>query len=267
MKRITYAEIEEILRSEALATLPPIRCAVLRNIVVEPIEPWFRYMAYEIGYNASCIFGEYDNVFQESVSSSGHILTPDTDCVLVFLRLETLSWDLARNFSGLSGELIESEKVRIEALITNVLSGIRRQTSAMILWHSFELPVYPAAGQTPVIELLNQILRQALARAKNAYYIDLNLPLARLGAETFYDLRYWHIGKAPYSREALREIAREIFKHVRALKGKQRKCLVLDCDNTLWANRGRRRPRGNQTGENVSRFRLLRISAGGSESI
>ena len=234
MKRITYAEIEEKLRSEAIAALPSIRCAVLRNIVVEPIEPWLRYMAYEIGFNATCVFGEYDNVFQEAVSSGGQLLTRDTDCVLVFLRLETLSWDLARNFSGLSAQLISSEKARIEDLISNVLNGIRRQTSAMILWHSFELPVYPAPEQTAVIESLNQILRQALARAENAYYIDLNLALARIGAEAFYDVRYWHIGKAPYSRDALREISIEILKHVRALKGKQRKCLVLDCDNTLW---------------------------------
>jgi HAD superfamily phosphatase (TIGR01681 family) len=58
--------------------------------------------------------------------------------------------------------------------------------------------------------------------------------VARLGLSHFYDSRYWHIGRAPFTRQALREIAIEDFKFIRALKGKAKKCLVLDCDNTLW---------------------------------
>ena len=34
--------------------------------------------------------------------------------------------------------------------------------------------------------------------------------------------------------EALCEIASEDFKFIRSLKGKNKKCLVLDCDNVLW---------------------------------
>ena len=55
-----------------------------------------------------------------------------------------------------------------------------------------------------------------------------------MGGTTFYDNRYWHIGRAPYSWEALCEIASEDFKFIRSLKGKSKKCLVLDCDNVLW---------------------------------
>jgi FkbH-like protein len=85
-----------------------------------------------------------------------------------------------------------------------------------------------------VIVELNNFLRTALRSAHNAYYVDLNLCLVRLGGKTFYDERYWHIGRAPYSLEALREIASEDFKFIRAFKGKSNKCLVLDCDNVLW---------------------------------
>ena len=243
MKGISYAQIEEKLRSETLACLPRLNFAVLRNIVVESIEPYLRYMAYEMGFNASCEFGEYDNIFQEAVGGKDKLLNEHTDCVLVFLRLETLSWDLARNFAGLGGEKIETEKNRIKDFIADVLHGIRGQTPALILWHGFELPLYPAlgivdhqqgSGQRAVINKLNQSLRDALRQHENAYFVDLNICLARVGAEAFYDSRYWHIGKAPYSRAAMEEIAGEIFKYVRPLKGKNKKCLVLDCDNVLW---------------------------------
>jgi FkbH-like protein len=62
----------------------------------------------------------------------------------------------------------------------------------------------------------------------------MNRCLMNVGAKRFYDPRYWHIAKAPYAREALQEIANEAFKYIRPLRGKNKKCLILDCDNILW---------------------------------
>lgn len=243
MQKPSFAQILENLSDESQSALPRLEIAVLRNVVVEPIEPYARHLARQIGFNAQCRFGEYDQVFQEAVGGNSGLLNQETDCALVFLRLENLSWELARNFAGLKPEQIAAETERVRDFILAVLAGIRKQTAAMILWLGFEMPVYPALGivdqqrddgQTGVIDELNRSLREALRQQKNAYFVDLNLCLARIGARNFYDQRYWHIGKAPYSREALAEIAGEAFKYIRALKGRNKKCLVLDCDNVLW---------------------------------
>jgi FkbH-like protein len=163
---------------------------------------------------------------------------------LIVTKLGTLSWNLARNYAGLNAEQIKAEINRIREYITSILVGIRKQTDAMILWHGFELPVYSALGildnnqscdgQQALISSLNDYLRTSLRNQENAYFVDLNLCLVRLGFNRFYDPRYWHIGRAPFTREALQEIAIEDFKFIRALKGKSKKCLVLDCDNILW---------------------------------
>jgi FkbH-like protein len=138
---------------------------------------------------------------------------------------------------------VQAEVKRISEYISSVLSAIRRQTRAMILWHTIEQPVYPAMGaldghsnegQSAVIQNLNSIARELLRQQTSAYSVDLNLCQSRLGASHYWDRRYWYIGKAPYSRSALAEIASEDFKFIRALKGRNKKCLVLDCDNTLW---------------------------------
>lgn len=243
MQRLSYSQIQGELNAERMAALPPFRTAVLRNVVIEPIEPYLRYLAYQVGSNLRCEFSEYDNVFQEAVGGHKGILNGHIDCVLVFIKLDNLSWDLARRFASLPPERIEGEKERIKAFITSVLTGIRKQTAALILWGGFELPIHPSlgivdyqqkSGQTACVTELNQFLRDALQAHKNAYVLDLNGCLARVGAKNFYDPRYWHIGKAPYSREALEEISNEVFKYIRPLKGKNKKCLVLDCDNVLW---------------------------------
>jgi FkbH-like protein len=243
MNRPSYAAMTETLRTAAVTDLPPLRFTVLRNIVLEPIEPYLRYLALEMGFNARCDFGQYDNVFQEAVGGCAELLNEATDCVLVFLRLETLAWGLARASSSLSPAQSARERARIEEFVSAVLQGIRRQTPAPILWQAFERPLRPAlgvldcqdaAGQIAITQALNDFLRDRLRAQPGAYLVDLNACIARIGARAFYDPRFWHIGRAPFSREGLEEIAEEIFRYVRPLKGKAKKCAVLDCDGVLW---------------------------------
>ena len=240
---VTFAEIQDILNKSKIEHLPRMNISILRNVTVEPIVPYLKFLAYEIGFAAEILMGDYDNIFQESLGLKKGILEKNTDCVLIFMKLESLSWNLARNFSALTAEEVQTEVIRIQEIIKNILTGIRNQAEGMILWHGFELPLHPGlgiwdsqipAGQSGVIPELNNFLRSTLRGVANAYFVDLNLCLARVGGKTFYDDRYWHIGRAPYSREALSEIASEDFKFIRSLKGKSKKCLVLDCDNVLW---------------------------------
>lgn len=240
---LSYTEIQDFLNKTDLSGLPKLRMVILRNIMLEPIEPYLKYLAYLIGFQTEIVFGEYDTIVQETIGEQGKLFAEQTDCVLVFYNLENLSWDLSRNFCSLSADQIKSEQNRIGETIENVINGIRGKTDAMVLWQAFEMPIYPSygiydtqtsQGQLSVIAGLNSILRKKLSDAQNAYLVDLNLCIARIGADNFYDSRYWHIGRAPYSRVALAEIAEENYKFIRALKGKNKKCLVLDCDNTLW---------------------------------
>jgi FkbH-like protein len=239
----SLADIETALASAESSGLPALDMVVLRNVVVEPIESYYRYLSLQAGFNASVRFGAFDQVYQEAVGGRPDLLGASTTCVSVFLTLDVLSWNLARNFTALDRPAIEQEVGRIDGAIRAILAGIRRQTAAMILWHGFDAPLFPAYGiadyqrpdgQSAVIDDLNARLRAALAETGSAYFVDINACRARIGASTFYDRRYWHIGRAPYSREALREIGDEGFKYVRALKGRQKKCLVLDCDEVLW---------------------------------
>lgn len=245
MPQPRFAEIQQILNANAenIEKLIPIHITVLRNITIEPLEPYLRYRVYQSGNNARIIFGGYDHIYQDAVGGNKTILNENTNVVLVFDKLDSHSWKLARDFVSLSEADVQEEIATIKENLTCVLRGIRLQTQAMILWHSFEKPLYPAfgiwdsqttLGQIEAINNLNTFLRDSLVNLPGAYLVDLDLCLGRLGFERFYDTRYWHLNRAPYTRDALAEIAGEDSKYIRALNGKNKKCLVLDCDNTLW---------------------------------
>lgn len=57
---------------------------------------------------------------------------------------------------------------------------------------------------------------------------------ADMGRERFYDIRTWYMGKMPFSMSGQKAIAGEIRRAWNALKGRIRKCVAVDLDNTLW---------------------------------
>jgi FkbH-like protein len=239
----TLVDIDKCLASTDLDKFPILRITILRNITVEPIELYLKYLAYSIGYRAEVKFGGGDGFVNESIQGDVKILNSDTDFVFIFTPLFALSPLLDINFTHLTSSQINKEENALLELFVTTIQGIRKQTDATILWHSLEAPLYPTmgiqdgqmrSGQLNVIARLNEGLRDSLANTGNAYVSNVGACLARLGAQQFYDTRYWHLARSPYSRQGLAEIAKEDFKFIRALKGKSKKCIILDCDNTLW---------------------------------
>jgi len=239
---LSFSEIQEKLDSN-LRQLPKLKLAVLRNFVLEPIEPYLKYFAILSGWNLELFWGNYDQILQDSLDDNSSILIDDLDFIFVFQKLETLNPRLINDFTSLSNIEVEEESHLILARQKEVFRNISKRTNASIICNYFELPIYPAwgirdsqidNGQTESIRKLNKGLRENSREFSNVDFIDFNLICMRLGGYSYYDLRYWQIAKAPYSREALKEIACESFKIIKARKGKNKKCLILDCDNTLW---------------------------------
>jgi len=239
----TLAEIHAALAEIDTGSLPPWRIAVLRNITVETIEPFLRFHAARAGLKAELRFGEFDNIVQEALGAGDPTLLANADCVLVFLKLELFSSGLAAGFAALDPAELAAEKAQIENELATVLQGIRTQTQGMVLLHAFEMPADPAygsldasfaGGQIRFYQKLNTSLREQCAEQAGCYVVDTQSLAQRMGFERWYDRRFWSMGRAPYSGLAMEALAREQVKFFSAQSGAQKKCLVLDCDNTLW---------------------------------
>ncbi len=68
----------------------------------------------------------------------------------------------------------------------------------------------------------------------NFYIIDLKLLIENNGRKIFYSEKLWYLGGMKYSLEAVTIFSDEIERIIKSVKGKKKKCLILDLDNTLW---------------------------------
>jgi FkbH-like protein len=157
--------------------------------------------------------------------------------------LQMLAPALVDRFAALAPGEIQAEQTRAIDYVAAVAAAVRQQSRAAILVHNFETPLHPTlgvidyrsvAGQVNSIRRLNLDLADRLSRDESTFIIDLDAIRARQRGDAFVDPRTWHIGRVPYTRQAMRAIAGEYLRIVRAAKGRNRKCVVVDADGTLW---------------------------------
>ncbi len=221
-----------------------VRFAILRNITLEPGLPAaLKVEAAKSGLTARVALGEFDAAQQEVFDPAGVLYAGQPHIAVVALQLRTLAPRLVLDFVSLTAAEIDDLVASTLDRVVGIVSAIRERSAAVVLVHNFELPIAPAfgildaqleRGQAPVIQALNTELARRIAALSACYIVDVAHLLGQAGYEAALDDRYWHIGRAPYSFAFMQRVAREYVKFAAALKGKGKKCLVLDCDNTLW---------------------------------
>ena len=223
--------------------LESFKISFLRNITIDLMVPYLKFLCYEENLSADIDMGSYDNVLQDVTGVTNGTDYAKSDLIVVYLYPRLVAKKLYTSFSGLTREEITEEVSNLMDYIENILKEIRKRSSSPVLLHNFELPIHPTFGildyqdthkQVNVVRMINSEMLQLARSEEGVYIIDMDLLQSRLGSVHLIDERFWHMARAPYSREGCLAIAKEYIKFIRAIRGKKKKCLVLDCDNTLW---------------------------------
>lgn len=210
-----------------------IRIHFLRNFTVEPIEPYLKFHVLREAIKPIISYGGYDTVLQEVLDPQSSLRVDSPEIVVLSLELTMLGQEYARH-DWSADQAIDRLKEMFE--------GLRENTTALLvvntMMSSFVSIEKFAAGQYRTdreVAHVNQWIRQYAGSNQGRFVVaDWDHFLRLTGKDKAIDHRYWRLSMAPFKAPLLDLYAREIMKVARALKGKAKKCLVLDCDNTLW---------------------------------
>ena len=239
----TYITTFNDCKSKASTFSDAINVSILRNATIEPLIPVLGCECAALDRMPNFSIGEYDNVMQDALDPSSTIYSQNPDLVIMFQWLETLAPHFTTNSLSLSEEDSLAAIVEVTNLISMQLGAIRKNTDSPVLVNNFPeiyrhtagiLTAQKSHARFNFIQTLNDKLSDVVASHPNSFIVDLRGIFARLGSRSAFDERNWFLHKNPLSQEALIELGREYGRFLRALNGRARKCLVLDCDNTLW---------------------------------
>jgi FkbH-like protein len=190
------------------------------------------------GLLVDVVLAGYGQAAQELLDPRSNFATQHLDCVLLAFDFRAL---------GLSSLFLEKEEAEeaVSAAIEHISSmadGVRETLKATCVLQTLVPPSDPVFGgldariqgsPRAMIERFNLRLLQEVAK-ENDLVVDAAFLASKLGLDCWNDARGWHKAKLPASLDVTPLYADFICRLLGAARGKARKCLVLDLDNTLW---------------------------------
>jgi FkbH-like protein len=91
----------------------------------------------------------------------------------------------------------------------------------------------PPNGLSYVIDRMNLLVREGLSSLHNVFILDTKSWIISAGQRA-YSPASWFMAKVPFSLNVFKEASLDILSTLSATKGKSKKLIILDLDDTLW---------------------------------
>ncbi len=226
------------LRAEAvdLSPLANFNLSVLSNCTVDLILDALPVAGARHHLNLSAQSGEFGQVLQEAMDPNSAIFAQTPDAILLMLD---------HRWYGRAGLQIDVDGFVARAMekLTLVLDALEQSSAGKIqlilqtiaappgqVFGSFDRSV---GGTMRDIDALNSAI-VALGQERGCALLDVATLAETVGTGRFHDPVAYSLYKLPFAPEIAPLFCDWIARLLAAARGKSRKCLVLDLDNTLW---------------------------------
>ncbi len=204
----------------------------LRNYTTEPVDPYLQYFLLKNDINPDIEHGGYGTVLQEVLDPDSPLLRRQPNVVVLSLLLDLFDPACVNENWSSTDAITQFE---------DVVTALMEKTRSHIVINTFLPPVAVLAGDESTsrsdheLQILNNHVQELARRHSGRLSLVDWRACFDTGADSqSVDLRFWRSSQAPFKKSFLIEYARAISRAVRKTKLVAKKCLVLDCDNTLW---------------------------------
>ncbi|WP_426106537.1 HAD-IIIC family phosphatase [Massilia sp. TSP1-1-2] len=239
--RLNLTQLNSLARAipqpEDAPTLPWIKLAILSNGTVDLLPPALRATAPRHDLWLDVQTGHFGSYVQDAVDPASVINARGNDFVLLALDHRALGVLPCPGAPEQAQAIVQAAFDTIAGLV----EGLRSAAGATVivqtlpalpetLFGSFEMRVPGTAAW--LIERINTMLRET--PMAGTLLFDVAHLANAVGLSHWHDCALWYTGKFAFSHDVLPLYADHLCRLLMAARGKARKCLVLDLDNTLW---------------------------------
>ena len=222
----------------SLAPLVPFRLGIISNATSHFLAPALVATAARHGIALECIEAGFDQAMQEALSAESPINRAHLDAVLLAIDYRGLPLRLTPGNAEASRQTVAA----VLEHVNRIRAGLHANSKTVCILQTLARPVETYFGS------LDQVLPGTL----RSLIDDINRDLAKIASES-HDLLFdvaglaetvgladwhaptlWNMAKLPFSSTFLPLYAEHACRLIAALRGKSRRCLILDLDNTLW---------------------------------
>ena len=193
-----------------------------------------RYQSYVAGYN------QYNQELLDT-ESQYYKFSPDVTFLLIDIRnFLGENFHFPYDMSDDQRKSLVNEKINH---LENIIKNFEKNLNTKLIIANFNIPSYSPNGiiETKsnfgfheMIEEINKSLRDISKKQNSVYVYDFNQFISKHGEKNVFDYRQFHLGDIQIALNFLPYFAYDLMGYIKPISGTNRKCIVLDLDNTLW---------------------------------
>jgi FkbH-like protein len=223
---------------KSLSPLVPFRLGILSNATTDFIVPALIASAARHGIALECFTSAYGQVAQAALLPDSEINREQLDAVLIavdyrgYLLASTIG-DADAAKANLEVALAQLQTIRSAISVTNRTTCIVQNLAppAETLFGSLD-EVVPGTPRAFIHEL-NRGIALSVAGSQDVLF-DVAGLAATVGLAEWHSPDQWNLAKLAFSSTYLPLYGDHVARIIAALRGKSRRCLITDLDNTLW---------------------------------
>ena len=229
--------LQKLARDRPSRALTGFKLGIVSNATVDFLKPMLEVAALRHGVLLDLCAADFGQGMQEALDPNSRINQFGADAVLLALDHRGLPF---RSSAADRWPPYESERALAD--LSTMREGFRRHGGAINLVQTLPSPAELLFGSLDAS--VAGSLRSAVAKFNAALadvvpqdgdlLIDVEWLAQSVGLDHWYDHRNWYMARLPFAQKALPLYADFVARVPAAMRGKARKCLVLDLDNTLW---------------------------------
>lgn len=211
----------------SLEPLVPFKLGLVSNATSHMAVPALIASALRHGILLEVVEANYGQVMQEALDPASTIHRAKPDAVLI--ALDHRGFPL-KDGAEAALSYLDTIRAGIRGNGLCILQTVARPPEA--LFGNLDLAVSESLRHT--VDALNRGIAEGLNGTPDLLF-DVAGLAETVGLADWHDPTLWNMAKLPFAGRFLPLYAEQIGRIVAALRGKSRKCLVLDLDNTLWS--------------------------------
>jgi len=244
LKYIDYIDIFNKIQNldNENITFKNMNIAILRSFTCDQLKEILTVELFKENYISNVYISGYNQYVQETLNTESELYKKKQDIVILAVRLEELYPSLFTNFEELKPQIEKLSDIIIENY-KYIILNLQKNSKASILINNFIIPsdTYSSLcdymdefSQMNFIRNLNFKLLKVARKNIGVYIVDVEHLSANVGKKNISDKKMWYVSKNPYKLKFYMELSKEYVKYIKAISGNNKKCVVLDLDNTMW---------------------------------
>lgn len=224
-------------------SIEPLRVATLGSYTTELLRDYWQFHGLTHGFDIQAYAAPYGQIVQQ-LEPRSRLVEFDADFIYLLLQWQ----DLAPALGSSIVPLDRTERARVQevaiANLDRLLRAVTGSTDATVivsLLPSFRSPglgLYDVMAEDSEIAFRAHLKEEigGLLRSEfpGVFFDDGDRVVAALGRRGALDDRLWHVSRFPFTSAAANLLVHGLMRFPVLLRTSKTKCIVLDCDNTLW---------------------------------